>query len=110
MENNLILKCAMTIIRRESYEATIKRSCLIFPGKASDSRVYRETGVKDFVDGLESDQHLIGDAAFGLSRGLMKPYNYEGATEEQEYFNFKLSSSRMVIECLFGQLKTRFRC
>ena len=33
----------------------------------------------------------------------------KGATLEQEYFNFKLSSSRMVIECLFGQLKSGFR-
>ncbi len=45
-----------------------------------------------------------------LSRGLMKPYNFEGATEEQEWFNYRLSSTRMVIECLFGQLKSRFRC
>ena len=45
-----------------------------------------------------------------LSRGMMKPYPFEDATDTQEYFNFKLSSSRMVTECFFGQLKSRFRC
>jgi hypothetical protein len=81
-----------------------------FPGKAGDARVFLETGLKEFVDGLDPDKHPIGDGAFALSSGLMKPFPYEGSTEEQEYFNFKLSSSRMVIECFFGQLKSRFRC
>ena len=45
-----------------------------------------------------------------LSRGMMKPYPFEDATDTQEYFNFKLSSSRMVTECFFGQLKSPFRC
>ena len=40
----------------------------------------------------------------------MKPYQYQGASEEEEYFNYKLSSTRMVIECFSGQLKSRFRC
>ena len=45
-----------------------------YPGKASDSRIYCETGVKEFVETLKHDEHLIGDSAFPLSRGLMKPY------------------------------------
>lgn len=82
-----------------------------YPGKACDGRIFRETGVNNFVEGLDIDQHLIGDNAFPASVGLMKPYPYnEGLSEEAEYFNFKLSSSRMVIECFFGQLKSRFRC
>ena len=39
----------------------------------------------------------------------MKPFDYVGASKEEEYFNFKLSSSRMVVECFFGHLKSRFR-
>ena len=81
-----------------------------FPGKAGDARVFRESGLQDFVCSLNGNKHLIGDGAFPLSLGLMKPYDFEGATEEQELFNFKLSSSRMVIECFFGHLKSRFRC
>ena len=65
--------------------------CLRFhvgcPGKASDSRIYCETDVKEFVETLKHDEHLIGDSAFPLSRGLMKPYQYQGASEEEEYFN-----------------------
>ena len=30
----------------------------------------------------------------------MKPFDYEGTIKEEEYFNFELSSSRMVVECL----------
>ena len=39
----------------------------------------------------------------------MKPFDYVGASKEEAYFNFKLSSSRMVVECFFGHLKSRFR-
>ena len=41
--------------------------CLWFhvgcPGKASDSKIYCETGVKEFVETLKHDEHLIGDSA-----------------------------------------------
>ena len=81
-----------------------------YPGKSGDARVFKLTGVGEFVAWLPIEYQLIGDGAFTLSRGLMKPYPFEEATDAQEYFNFKLSSSRMVIECFFGQLISRFRC
>ena len=94
--------------------ACITRECLWFhvgyPGKTGDARVFHETGVGAFVASLPPDNHLIGDGAFILSKGLMKPFAFENASPAHEYFNFKLSSSRMVIECFFGQLKSRFRC
>ena len=81
-----------------------------YPGKTGDARVFHETGVGAFVASLPPDNHLIGDGAFMLSKGLMKPFAFENASPAHEYFNFKLGSSRMVIECFFGQLKSRFRC
>ena len=81
-----------------------------YPGKTGDARVFPETGVGAFVASLPPDNHLIGYGAFMLSKGLMKPFAFENASPAHEYFNFKLGSSRMVIECFFGQLKSRFRC
>ena len=49
-----------------------------YPGKSSDARVFKETGVGDFVDGLSPEYHLIGDGAF-----MMKPYPFEDATEHK---------------------------
>ena len=59
---------------------------------------------------MPPDEHFLGDAAFPLSLGLMKPYGFNpGFSAEQKYFDFKLSSMRMSVECLFGMLKSRFR-
>ena len=78
-----------------------------YRGKTGDARLFNETGVGAFVASLPPDSHLIGDGAFTLSKGLIKPFPFENASPEQEYFNFKLSSSRMVIECFFGQINYR---
>ena len=40
----------------------------------------------------------------------MKEYANDGKTPEEQFFGFRLSSARMVIECGFGRLKARFGC
>ena len=39
----------------------------------------------------------------------MKPYTDANLTEEQRYFNYRLSRARMVTEGAYGQLKGRWR-
>ena len=40
----------------------------------------------------------------------MKEYANGGKTPDEQFFGFRLSSARMVIECAFGRLKARFGC
>ena len=38
----------------------------------------------------------------------MKPFAHAILSEEQKYFNYRLSGATMVTECAFGTLKGRF--
>ena len=38
----------------------------------------------------------------------MKEYPTGGKDVHEQYFSYRLSSTRMVIECAFGRLKARF--
>lgn len=59
---------------------------------------------------IEMPYVFIGDGAFALSTHLMKPYPgiYEQGTL-QRTFNSRLSSSRVIVENVFGVLTTVFR-
>ena len=87
------------------------------PGKECDGGVYKRCELSDLVENLAvctgtTKYHLLGDKAFTLSNGLMKPFSEDSAAEDElvRLFNYLLSSVRMLIECSFGILKERFRC
>ena len=50
----------------------------------------------------------LGDSAFPLQTWLMKPYTDATLTEEQRYFNYRLSRAHMVTGGAYGQLKGRW--
>lgn len=52
---------------------------------------------------------ILADAAFTLSRHILKPYPFKGLTKEQRIFNYRLSRGRRVVENAFGILANRFR-
>ena len=57
----------------------------------------------------EIQPYLLGDSAYPLSPWLQKPYP-EGTRDPGEIrFNKELSSARVVVECAFGILKSRWR-
>ena len=51
---------------------------------------------------------LLGDPAYPLLPYLMKEFAKGGSTAEEQFFGYRLSSARMVVECAFGRLKARF--
>ncbi|XP_070530044.1 putative nuclease HARBI1 [Cardiocondyla obscurior] len=82
-------------------------------GSVHDARVFRLSGLQNYVSDparFPNNTHLIGDAAYPLSKHLMVPYTGNGhLTNRQKNYNYCLSSSRMVVERAIGLLKGRWR-
>ena len=98
-------------------------TCAGFPGRAHDSRVYRNSSLSERIGSEQAFPsmfrkriqdcfvypYILGDAAYGLQVHLMKGYTGAGLSIEQEWFGFKLSAARMTVERSFGRLKGRWR-
>lgn len=93
-----------------------------FPGNSHDSVILQSTDLwsnikegnvlPDFTQQEEDvfvPPIILGDSAFPFETWLMKPYTHAVLTQQQRYFNYRLSRARMVIECAYGQLKGRWR-
>ncbi|CAL1682526.1 unnamed protein product [Lasius platythorax] len=84
-----------------------------YPGSVHDQRVFNVSGLQDFCNDptkFPNDTHLIGDAAYTISKTLLVPYKDNGQlTVRNKNYNYCLSSTRMVVERCIGLLKVRFR-
>ena len=93
-----------------------------FPGNSHDSIIFQSTSLwskitggqtipdigKD-VEGVKVPPLMLGDSAFPFQSWLMKPYTSAVLTPSQQYFNYRLSRARMVIEEAYGELKGKWR-
>lgn len=83
------------------------------PGAWSDRKIWRYCALgRRLHDIIPADSHLIGDAGYALQPGVMTPFieREEGGqlSRLQRTYNYYHSSTRMVVECAFGEWKGRF--
>lgn len=57
---------------------------------------------------IPSQYHIIGDAAYGNHINMMAPFKGDHLSEDKERYNTLHSSTRMVIERSFSDLKNRW--
>ncbi|OQR80927.1 hypothetical protein ACHHYP_16994 [Achlya hypogyna] len=84
------------------------------PGSYSDKKIWKlSTFGRSIKSRIPLGTHIIGDSGYTLFPWLLTPFlpHEEGGdlTPVQLTFNFKMSSTRMPVECAFGRLKERFR-
>ena len=93
-----------------------------WPGSVHDARIFSNSNInrkfrenesfkcqKQIVDDeMPVPVCILGDPAYPLLPFLMKEFPGSGNSVQQQYFGWRLSSARMVIECAFGRLKGRF--
>ena len=63
------------------------------------------------IEGQDIPIIILGDPAYPDLPWLLRPFKEsQNITREMRYFNYRLSTARMLIELTFGQLKGRWRC
>ena len=75
-----------------------------FPGRIHDARAFRNSPLfEDARSGPDElfpgNTHILGDSAYPLQKWLMTPFkNYGNLNRDHKRYNFRQSSTRMVIE------------
>ena len=82
-------------------------------GGTHDSRAFMETKLYDLLDKFAAELqreglYLAGDSAYALMIFLLTPHDNAGPKSMEDAFNFYHSSSRIFIECSFGELVMRW--
>jgi len=84
-----------------------------FPGSIGDNRAFKESRLygehKFGTPVLHAGFSLLADGGFSLETWLLKPYPRDQLNEKRRYFNYVLSSTRVIVENAFGVLKGRWR-
>ena len=78
--------------------------------RCHDSHIFQRSKLYNMISNkqIPTDYHIIGDAAYGLNINIMVPYPGESLSGDQELHNKRHSSTRMVVERCFADLKNRW--
>jgi hypothetical protein len=83
-----------------------------FPGSVHDNRVWKNTDLKiSPVEFFNERQYVVGDSAFENDTMIVSAFKKMAncnLSDDQEFFNGKLSKLRIVSEHCIGMLKGRF--
>lgn len=82
-------------------------------GSAHDSTVFKSTDLYKKLmiiadDLMEKELYLVGDSAYALRGFMMCPYDFAAPNSREDNFNFFQSSTRIHVECAFGEINRRF--
>jgi hypothetical protein len=82
-------------------------------GGTHNSWAFFETNLYNLLESLakelqEQGLYLAGDSAYALAVFLLTPFDNAGPKSIEDSFNFYHSSSRIFIECAFGELVMRW--
>ncbi|WAR16241.1 HARB1-like protein, partial [Mya arenaria] len=81
-----------------------------WPGSVHDARVFRNSPVREQINNLPEEFHVLGDSAYPLSKHVLVPYRDNGHLNNTEKkFNKCHSSTRVDVERSIGLLKCKFR-
>ena len=86
-----------------------------FEGRRHDSGMLRECGLLHLLDEHSFSPNgdilcIYGDPAYPLCPHLQAPFRNAALTEEQQTWNQRMSSTRVSVEWLFGDIITYFKC
>ncbi len=94
-----------------------KKKCILFRsiesrGAEHDSSAFKHTNlyawlVENWVQLARKGFYFIGDSAYGLKSFLLTPYDNNRHGTAQDNYNFFQSSSRIVVECAFGEIDVK---
>ncbi|XP_045505567.1 putative nuclease HARBI1 [Colias croceus] len=78
-------------------------------GSTHDSRIFRESRIKQRFENGEFHGRLLGDAGYGLTNYLFTPVQNPTNPKEEAYNKAHIHTRNTVERC-FGVWKQRFRC
>lgn len=82
-------------------------------GAEHDSTAFRNSGLygwllDNYLVLVEKGYHFIGDSAYAIKSFLHTPYDNAAHSSDEDNYNFFHSSSRIIVECCFGEIDLRF--
>ena len=89
----------------EIHDSTLFQSSTLYENLTNGNI---EFGEAHKVKGVAVPPIILGDGAFPLKSWLMKPFGSANISRMQRNFNYRRSRARMVTECAFGLLKSRW--
>lgn len=78
-----------------------------FPGSVHDSRIYRNSTIKQVLHENPAHALLLADKAYAISPWILTPFR-NTRVEMHRIYNKLHRSERQIIERVFGQVKNRF--